>query len=198
MTELKNIQQQKRFNILLIGDSCRDEYFYGVVERLNPEAPVPILKITRSEIKNGMAANVKANLESFGCNVTFMTDDNLSIKRRYIDERSKQHIVRVDSDILSNEFDQSIIEDLLLYDAVVISDYNKGFVSYETIEKLRKQFSGPIFVDSKKQDIARFDGCFVKINETEYKQRYSLCSNCLLYTSPSPRDGLLSRMPSSA
>lgn len=180
MTELKNIQQQKRFNILLIGDSCRDEYFYGVVERLNPEAPVPILKITRSETKNGMAANVKANLESFGCNVTFITDDNLSIKRRYIDERSKQHIVRVDSDIVSKEFDLSIIEDFLLYDAVVISDYNKGFVSYETIEQLRKKFSGPIFVDSKKQDISRFDGCFVKINETEYKQRYSLCSTMIV------------------
>jgi D-beta-D-heptose 7-phosphate kinase/D-beta-D-heptose 1-phosphate adenosyltransferase len=127
-----------------------------------------------------MAANVKANLESFGCNVTFMTDDNLSIKRRYIDERSKQHIVRVDSDILSQEFDQSIIQDFSIYDAVVISDYNKGFVSYETIEQLRKKFSGPVFVDSKKQDIARFDGCFVKINETEYKQRYSICSTMIV------------------
>ena len=180
MTELKIIQQQKRFNILLIGDSCRDEYFYGIVERLNPEAPVPILKITRSEVKNGMASNVRSNLETFGCTVTFMTNSEPSIKRRYIDERSKQHIVRVDSDIVSQQIDLTSIPDFSVYDAVVISDYNKGFVSYNTIEQIRKLYSGPVFVDSKKQDISRFDGCFVKINESEYKQRYSICSTMIV------------------
>lgn len=180
MTELNNIQQQKRFKILLVGDSCRDEYYYGIVERLNPEAPVPILKITRSEFKDGMAANVRTNLESFGCNVTFITDSDISIKRRYIDERSKQHIVRVDSDISSIECDLSKFDDLSIYDAIVVSDYNKGFVGYKTIEQLRKLFNGPIFVDSKKQDISRFDGCYVKINELEYKQRYSICSTMIV------------------
>lgn len=180
MTELKNIQQQKRFKILLIGDSCRDEYFYGVVERLNPEAPVPILKITRSETKDGMAANVKNNLSAFGCDVTFLHSDAVSIKRRYIDERSKQHIVRVDSDLISDSCDISSILNFESYDAIVVSDYNKGFVSYETIEQLKKRFFGPIFIDTKKQDIARFDGCFVKINESEYKQRHSICSTMIV------------------
>ena len=40
--------QQKQFKVLLIGDSCTDEYVYGICERLNPEAPVPILE-TKSE-----------------------------------------------------------------------------------------------------------------------------------------------------
>ena len=39
--------QQKQFKVLLIGDSCTDEYVYGTCERLNPEAPVPILKYNR-------------------------------------------------------------------------------------------------------------------------------------------------------
>ena len=41
--------QQKQFKVLLIGDSCTDEYVYGTCERLNPEAPVPILKFNRKE-----------------------------------------------------------------------------------------------------------------------------------------------------
>ena len=39
------MHQQKQFKILLIGDGCTDEYVYGVCERINPEAPVPILQI---------------------------------------------------------------------------------------------------------------------------------------------------------
>ena len=57
--------QQKQLKILLIGDSCTDEYVYGTCERLNPEAPVPILKFNKKVTTKGMAWNVKKNLESF-------------------------------------------------------------------------------------------------------------------------------------
>ena len=43
------MQQQKQLKVLLVGDSCTDEYVYGDVKRLNPEAPVPILKFNRKE-----------------------------------------------------------------------------------------------------------------------------------------------------
>lgn len=163
----------------MIGDSCIDEYYYGSCDRLNPEAPVPILKITRSETKMGMAANVKDNLESFGCDVDFMTSGSKSIKRRYIDERSKQHIVRVDDDVISAACNPHL-ESLHQYDAIVISDYNKGYVTYDNIQAVRAAYRGPIFLDTKKQDIARFDGCYVKINEHEYNQRYSICSTMIV------------------
>ena len=56
--------QQKQFKVLLIGDSCSDEYVYGICERLNPEAPVPILRdlIVKLKLKKGMAWNVRENL----------------------------------------------------------------------------------------------------------------------------------------
>jgi D-beta-D-heptose 7-phosphate kinase/D-beta-D-heptose 1-phosphate adenosyltransferase len=54
--------QQKQFKVLLIGDSCTDEYVYGICERLNPEAPVPILKKTRVKTQKGMEWNVRENL----------------------------------------------------------------------------------------------------------------------------------------
>ena len=154
--------------ILLVGDSCIDEYHYGTCDRLSPEAPVPVLKINRSESRPGMAANVYANLEAFGCDVDFMTHGAKSVKKRYIDERSKQHIVRVDEDhrgIPFNPHTPNIT--YAQYDAVVFSDYDKGYVSYDSVEEVRKLFSGPIFVDSKKRDLARFDGCLVKVNQLE-------------------------------
>ena len=46
---LKDTQQQKQFRILLIGETCLDVYNTGAVERISPEAPVPVLKKTRSK-----------------------------------------------------------------------------------------------------------------------------------------------------
>ena len=38
----KDTQQQKQYNILIIGESCEDIYVYGEVNRISPEAPVPV------------------------------------------------------------------------------------------------------------------------------------------------------------
>jgi bifunctional ADP-heptose synthase (sugar kinase/adenylyltransferase) len=172
MTELSSIQQPKKFKILLLGDDCIDVYQYGVVDRISPEAPVPVFKFEYEERKAGMAGNVKNNLESLGCEVHYLYNAT-SIKTRLIDKRSNQHIARIDNDVMAQpiELTTTIPQ---LYDAVVISDYNKGSVTYELIEELRKEFQGPIFVDTKKQYLDRFDGCVVKINELEYKNRYTV------------------------
>lgn len=166
-------QAQKKFKILLIGDNCTDVYHYGTVDRISPEAPVPIFKFSHGESKSGMAGNVLKNLEALNCDVTFITSSVASTKTRLIDIRSKQQLLRIDTDIEALSIDISQITNLN-YDAIVISDYNKGTVSYELIEKLREQFTGPMFLDTKKQDIARFYGIFVKINELEYKNRHSI------------------------
>jgi D-beta-D-heptose 7-phosphate kinase/D-beta-D-heptose 1-phosphate adenosyltransferase len=167
MTE-QNIQQQKSFNILLIGDDCLDVYQYGTVDRISPEAPVPVFKFSYEQTKPGMAANVKENLEALGCKVTFLSN-GVSCKTRLIDIKSKQQIVRIDDDVECTplKFATEIPKG---YDAIVISDYNKGTISYEVVEEIRKDYKGPIFVDTKKTDLRRFDGCFVKINQLEYSK----------------------------
>lgn len=181
MTELKDTQQLKKLKVLLIGDSCIDEYYYGTCDRLNPEAPVPVLKITNWNSSFGMAANVKSNLEAFGIDVDFMTGGKKSIKRRYIDERSKQHIVRVDEDKISPPFNPELKSlAYAQYDAIVISDYNKGFITYENVKAVRDQYIGPIFIDSKKTDLKKFKDCFVKINEQEFTKAISLCDNLIV------------------
>jgi D-beta-D-heptose 7-phosphate kinase/D-beta-D-heptose 1-phosphate adenosyltransferase len=166
-------QQPKQFKVLLLGDSCIDEYYYGTVERLNPEAPVPILNFKHKDTKPGMAANVEANLKAFGIKVEFKTNSQRIIKTRYIDLHSKQHLLRMDNEDTVRPFADKI-EDLNGFDALVFSDYNKGFLTYELIENLSRHYRGPIFIDTKKVELGRFNNCYVKINSLEYSRATSL------------------------
>ena len=177
MTELNHTQQQTSFKILLVGDNCIDVYQYGTIDRLSPEAPVPVFVPTYKEEREGMAGNVAKNLEALGCKVNYLFGKT-SVKTRLIDERSRQQIVRIDNDVVSTAitFD-TIIPDT--YDAVVVSDYNKGSVSYELIEELIA-LSIPIFIDTKKTDLERMQGAWVKINELEYSKIKSECSGLIV------------------
>ena len=118
--------------VLLIGDSCEDRYFYGDTKRLSPEAPVPILEYRRSETTKGMTWNVYNNLQSFGLEVYIMTNPETLIKTRYIDEKSNQQILRVDEEPKVEPISFELPDEWKsTYDALVISDYNKGFITKE-------------------------------------------------------------------
>ena len=177
MTELNPTQQQTLFKILLVGDNCIDVYQYGTIDRLSPEAPVPVFVPTYKEEREGMAGNVAKNLEALGCEVNYLFGET-SVKTRLIDERSRQQIVRIDNDVVSTPitFDTAIPN---VYDAIVVSDYNKGTVSYELIEELIA-LSIPIFIDTKKTDLERMQGAWVKINELEYSKIKSECSGLIV------------------
>jgi D-beta-D-heptose 7-phosphate kinase/D-beta-D-heptose 1-phosphate adenosyltransferase len=171
-------QQQKKFKILLLGDSCTDEYHYGSSTRISPEAPVPVLNYSHTVTKPGMAANVKENLLALGCEVHFVTNQERIVKSRYIEKKSKQHLLRVDTEqqvIACHEEFNNIDAD-----AVVISDYDKGFVTEDLIVAIRKQFKGPMFVDTKKMYLDRFEGCIVKINSLEFERAKTLCSDLIV------------------
>jgi D-beta-D-heptose 7-phosphate kinase/D-beta-D-heptose 1-phosphate adenosyltransferase len=148
------------------------------VDRLSPEAPVPIFQVSHEEQRHGMAANVRANLERLGCAVGVITG-NTSVKTRLIDRRSKQHIVRIDADA---ESEPAVIFNEIFeeYDAVVVSDYNKGTVTYEVLEQIQQNFDGPVFVDTKKTDLARLDGFIVKINALEHSRVISRCMDLIV------------------
>ena len=152
--------------ILLVGDNGIDQYQFGTVTRISPEAPVPVLNYTHTVTKPGMAANVEDNLLKLGCEVDFVHGVKTCIKTRVIDSKTGQHLVRIDQDIPSRAV-KIDYADINKYNAIIVSDYNKGSVEYETVENLRKNYSGPIFVDTKKTDLARFEGCYVKINAVE-------------------------------
>jgi D-beta-D-heptose 7-phosphate kinase/D-beta-D-heptose 1-phosphate adenosyltransferase len=152
-------------------------YQYGTIDRLSPEAPVPVFVPTYTEERYGMAGNVFKNLEALGCDVNYLFGET-STKTRIIDSRSKQQVVRIDDDIISEPlvFETDIPQ---VYDAVVVSDYNKGTVSYELIEELIA-LSIPIFIDTKKTELERFQGAWVKINELEYSKITSECTGLIV------------------
>ena len=117
--------QFAKLNVLIIGDVMLDSYLWGKVERISPEAPVPIVNVQKREIRLGGAANVALNILSLGakpilCSVVGddadgenllalldkhgMSQDGIlqvanrptTIKHRII--ASSQHILRVDSE----------------------------------------------------------------------------------------------------
>jgi len=56
-------------NILVIGDIMLDKYFFGKVKRISPEAPVPVVNVTKETSTLGGASNVANNIVSLGGNV---------------------------------------------------------------------------------------------------------------------------------
>jgi len=161
------MQQQKQLKVLLIGDSCTDEYVYGICDRLNPEAPVPILNCGNTQTVEGMAWNVRKNLQSFGIEVYILTHEEKIIKRRYIDQRHNQQILRVDIEDFIKPLDFDLPQDH--FDALVISDYDKGFLTTKRIYELVEWFDGPVFIDSKKTTLP-VDYAYIKINDDEYSK----------------------------
>ena len=152
--------------ILLIGDSCTDVYVYGDVKRINPEAPVPILEPKREERTEGMAWNVYNNLNALGVYVDMITQDEDITKTRYIHETSNQQILRLDEESEVTPLDDEVLDGE--YDALVISDYDKGFITQTKLFELCNNFDGPIFIDTKK--IAIPGNAFIKVNESEFKK----------------------------
>lgn len=156
---------------LVIGDSCLDEYNIGIVERLSPEAPVPVIhKLTKFQVP-GMAANVNLNIKKLGLETDLVTNTEVIYKSRYIDKKTGQHLLRVDIDEGVELWNKKTPEPIETYDLVVISDYNKGFLNYDSINYIIKNTNCSIFIDSKKQELEYFahDRVYVKINELEYK-----------------------------
>ena len=62
-----------RARVLVAGDVMLDRYWFGEVERISPEAPVPVVKIARSEERPGGAANVARNASALGAEATLLS-----------------------------------------------------------------------------------------------------------------------------
>ena len=59
--------------VLVVGDVMLDRYWYGAVDRISPEAPVPVVRVTREEERGGGAANVALNVAALGAQATLLT-----------------------------------------------------------------------------------------------------------------------------
>jgi D-beta-D-heptose 7-phosphate kinase/D-beta-D-heptose 1-phosphate adenosyltransferase len=153
--------------ILVYGDIILDRYIFGQVERISPEAPVPVVKVSSEELRLGGAGNVAANIDQLGAgglllgiigndgfanetmrmkktgNLVISDPQNQTIsKTRIISQR--QQIVRVDredkiilSAVLLNQI-RDTIKDAKI-DGIIVSDYAKGTVNAEVMALLKNK-----------------------------------------------------------
>jgi D-glycero-beta-D-manno-heptose-7-phosphate kinase len=70
---LVHAEQLAATKVLVVGDAMLDRYWFGAVDRISPEAPVPVVRITREEERLGGAANVALNVKTLGAQAILMT-----------------------------------------------------------------------------------------------------------------------------
>jgi rfaE bifunctional protein kinase chain/domain len=74
-------EQLAQARVLVVGDAMLDRYWYGAVDRISPEAPVPVVRVTKQEERMGGAANVAYNIVTIGACASLLSvvgDDEAS------------------------------------------------------------------------------------------------------------------------
>jgi len=168
--------------ILVVGDSCEDVFIYGDITRLTPEAPAPVFNPLRKKTNGGMAKNVANNVEALKTTIFTVTNNNNIRKVRFVDDKSNQLVLRVDEhdhcdridketlmQIKNNEYHPSMSNKTSV-DAIIISDYCKGFLEEEDIQYICENNQN-VFIDTKKElgdwiNLADY----IKINSLEYEK----------------------------
>ena len=155
---------------LVIGDSCTDIFIYGKCERMCPEAPVPVFNPVKETRNGGMAANVRANVEALDVKCDIITHSNEILKTRYVDIKTNQMLLRVDEDDTTEERFNYRDVNYGKYDAVLVSDYGKGFVNGLSDVSSICLYHDNVFLDSNKLKMSTdlpLNLRFLKINEQE-------------------------------
>lgn len=160
MRELIEAWQGKR--ILVAGDPGYDCYHFGHVDRISPEAPVPVFVEDALETRPGLAYNVCQNLAALGCiPVQCFPSEPWTVKRRFM--VGTHQLLRVDKDQVFQHAELSDAPDLADIDAVVFSDYDKGWLTSILCMELiiRANAKGIPTVVDPKYEWAKFEHCAV-------------------------------------
>ena len=167
-----------RNKVLVIGELCTDVFKYGITNRKSPEGNGPVFIQTDIVSSNGMAGNTAMNLEAMGLDVDTYFDNGKIMKTRYVNRDTNELYLRVDVDDVTDRIDIYDLPDLVKYDVVVISDYCKGFLTEEDIDKIASMAKFTV-LDTKK---ILGDWCknvsFIKVNRNEaYNNRDTIYQN---------------------
>ena len=192
--EFLNLVKGRR--IMVLGDLMIDRYLWGRIDRISPEAPVPIVEVFQEENRLGGAANVALNLQALGAKVSLgglVGEDQMgqllialtgeygfeqelimrdpfrptTVKTRIIAQQ--QQVLRVDREErkeMIGEYQEAFLAiyytQLEQCDAIILQDYDKGFLSRNLIRKIIRranQLRIPVLVDPKFQHFLDFAGC---------------------------------------
>ncbi len=165
------LESLTKTRVLVIGDLMLDHYIWGDVYRISPEAPVPVIHVTRDTFTAGGAANVALNLAGIGVQTSIfghytpdeagkrlarlLTDSGVEIlqSQQFSDAPTitktrvivrNQQLCRIDREVASQSYGininsgiETMLEEALSnVDAVILSDYAKGFVTQPLVDYL--------------------------------------------------------------
>jgi rfaE bifunctional protein kinase chain/domain len=187
------ISRFKNARIMVIGDLMVDEYIWGSVSRISPEAPVPVVSVTSESLRLGGAGNVANNIHALGGKVwiggvvgndemgrkIFQDLHKMGIDTRGVVNESDwittvktriiahhQQVVRYDRELVRPILPEALQRILSLLeerihevDAVLVSDYGKGVVCPELVERVRSLTLGAgkvLSVDPKVKNFPLF------------------------------------------
>lgn len=180
-------------NILVIGDLILDHYIIGTSTRQSPEAPVPVINRQSEHYIIGGAANVAANLQALGANVTLCGITGIEhhekfkglIVRDILRKTTVKTRIMIDAEQIcriDNEDTHPICEaierrlkdilrpQLRIYDVVILSDYAKGLLT-PTLCQWVMRHSRKVIIDPKGKDYTKYKGAYlIKPNRIELQQ----------------------------
>lgn len=167
------LDRMGKLKALVIGDVMLDHYVWGDATRISPEAPVPVVSISRDTYALGGAANVAANIRAFGAGaelwgwigdddagrrlmsmlkqqgVAFRRDKFVLGKTQTIQKTRvlvrRQQLCRLDREpqpvdyrAVPGPLPDSMISSVSKFDAIILSDYAKGFLTDRLVEQVIK------------------------------------------------------------
>jgi D-beta-D-heptose 7-phosphate kinase/D-beta-D-heptose 1-phosphate adenosyltransferase len=150
------------------------------VNRLSPEAPIPIFIPKRTNINDGMAGNVVSNLKYLidpeDIEIDYIYPESDITKTRYVEEKSNHPFIRIDENDKVNNINLSeeIISKIKSADAVIVSDYDKGFLNEGDLYHIGIYSKFSVLDSKKKLDKSTIQSfTFIKLNESEFKRNYT-------------------------
>src|SRR6201990_2542059 len=159
--------------VLCVGDLMLDEFVYGEVSRISPEAPAPVIAVQRSESNIGGAGNVARNIASLGARCIFVglvgaPGRPPTRKVRFVSEHFSTHMLRADweqASPASADIEQKLIDAILPQlpraGVVLLSDYAKGVLTARVIRNVidaARKLGKPVIVDPKSPNLAIYRG----------------------------------------
>ena len=160
--------------VLVIGESCTDIFVYGTSKRKSPEGNGPVFVPISETYGLGMAGNTANNLMAMGLDVDTYFDDGMITKTRYVNQNTNELYLRVDENDTTNKIDVSDLPDLVKYDAVVISDYCKGFLTEEDISTIASMAKFTLLDTKKRLGDWCMDINFIKLNRQEFQNNFGV------------------------
>ncbi|MCS6999001.1 MAG: D-glycero-beta-D-manno-heptose-7-phosphate kinase [Aquificaceae bacterium] len=166
---LEILERFGNLKVLVVGDVILDRYVFGKVERISPEAPVPVVEVQKEEFRLGGAGNVANNLANLGLKTSLLgvvgqdygrhivrgllkeagiEDLTVEDPKRPTTEKMRvvalsQQLLRIDSES-KKAVEGKVLEELLQrlemdVDGIIVSDYAKGVVCRELMDRIRER-----------------------------------------------------------